>query len=157
LLRVSNKGPAILDGRLFRTTLDAFVIALDMKTGKEIWRSRRPTGNRLLDERCAAGRQRRGDHRHVGAPSTARADFWTVESGDGRALWHRYTIPGPEKKGLKAGRQATPICTEAAQPGSRVHTIQSSDLVYWGTAMRVPVESNETARRQSVYRFVARD
>jgi len=35
---VSNKGPAILDGRLFRTTLDAFVIALDMKTGKEIWR-----------------------------------------------------------------------------------------------------------------------
>ena len=27
---VSNKGPAILGGRLFRTTLDAFVIALDM-------------------------------------------------------------------------------------------------------------------------------
>src|SRR5260221_6705396 len=30
---ISNKGPASLCGRLFRTTLDAFVIALDMKTG----------------------------------------------------------------------------------------------------------------------------
>src|SRR5579863_2268438 len=28
---VSNKGAAILNGRLFRTTLDAFVIALDVK------------------------------------------------------------------------------------------------------------------------------
>ena len=30
---VSNKGPAILNGKVFRTTLDAHVIALDMKTG----------------------------------------------------------------------------------------------------------------------------
>jgi alcohol dehydrogenase (cytochrome c) len=34
---VSNKGAAILNGKLYRTTLDAHVIALDMKTGKEIW------------------------------------------------------------------------------------------------------------------------
>src|SRR5579872_1982325 len=34
---VSNKGAAILNGRLYRTTLDAHVVALDMKTGKEIW------------------------------------------------------------------------------------------------------------------------
>src|SRR5438477_11536408 len=35
---VSNKGAAILNGKVFRTTLDAHVIALDMKTGKEIWK-----------------------------------------------------------------------------------------------------------------------
>src|SRR5713101_6600082 len=35
---VSNKGAAIFDGKLFRTTLDAFVIGLDLKTGKELWR-----------------------------------------------------------------------------------------------------------------------
>src|SRR3989442_6291424 len=35
---VSNKGAAILNGKLFRTTLDAFVVALEMKTGKEIWK-----------------------------------------------------------------------------------------------------------------------
>src|SRR5215217_3337725 len=37
---VSNKGAALLDGKLFRTTLDAYVVALDMKTGKEIWKSK---------------------------------------------------------------------------------------------------------------------
>src|SRR5215212_10024476 len=37
---VSNKGPAIYNGRLFRTTLDAYVVALDMKTGKELWKEK---------------------------------------------------------------------------------------------------------------------
>src|SRR5262247_1151123 len=37
---VSNKGAAILDGKIFRTTLDAFVVALDAKTGKEIWKAK---------------------------------------------------------------------------------------------------------------------
>jgi len=34
-----NRGPAIYNGRLYRTTLDAYIIALDLKTGEEIWRS----------------------------------------------------------------------------------------------------------------------
>ena len=37
---VSNKGPAILNGKVFRTTLDAHVIALDMKTGQEVWKQK---------------------------------------------------------------------------------------------------------------------
>src|SRR5215470_11083639 len=34
---IVNRGSAIYEGKVFRTTLDARVIALDMKTGKEIW------------------------------------------------------------------------------------------------------------------------
>ena len=37
---VSNKGAAIYNGRIYRTTLDAHVIALDAKTGAEVWRSK---------------------------------------------------------------------------------------------------------------------
>src|SRR6267143_3149082 len=37
---VSNKGPALYNGKVFRTTLDAFVVALDAKTGKEVWRQK---------------------------------------------------------------------------------------------------------------------
>ena len=36
---IINRGAAIYDGKLFRTTLDANVIALDTKTGQELWRS----------------------------------------------------------------------------------------------------------------------
>ena len=32
-----NRGAAMLDGKLFRTTLDAHVIALDMATGAELY------------------------------------------------------------------------------------------------------------------------
>src|SRR5260221_852438 len=37
---VSNKGAAIYNGKIYRTTLDAYVVALDAKTGKEIWKSK---------------------------------------------------------------------------------------------------------------------
>jgi alcohol dehydrogenase (cytochrome c) len=37
---IVNRGAAIFEGRIFRTTLDARVIALDMKTGKELWATR---------------------------------------------------------------------------------------------------------------------
>ncbi|MEL6965033.1 MAG: PQQ-binding-like beta-propeller repeat protein, partial [Pseudomonadota bacterium] len=36
---IVNRGAAIYEGKLFRTTLDANVIALDMATGSEIWRT----------------------------------------------------------------------------------------------------------------------
>src|SRR5688572_16401181 len=37
---VSNKGVAIYEGKVFRTTLDAHVIALDQVTGKELWKQK---------------------------------------------------------------------------------------------------------------------
>src|SRR5712672_2521741 len=37
---VSNKGAAIYNGKVYRTTLDAHILALDAKTGKELWKSK---------------------------------------------------------------------------------------------------------------------
>ena len=39
LLRHHQPRPCALRGQIFRTTLDAHVVALDAKTGKELWRS----------------------------------------------------------------------------------------------------------------------
>src|SRR5499427_3946547 len=36
---VSNKGAAIYNGKVYRTTLDAHGVAYDAKTGKELWKS----------------------------------------------------------------------------------------------------------------------
>ena len=35
---IINRGAALFDGKLYRTTLDANVVALDAKTGKEVWK-----------------------------------------------------------------------------------------------------------------------
>ena len=63
---IISRGVAIYDGKVFRTTLDANVIALDAKTGKELWRSN------VIDfkdgyshDGGAAGRRWRGHHRHL--------------------------------------------------------------------------------------------
>jgi len=62
---VSNKGAAILNGKLYRTTLDAHVIALDAKTGKEIWNEKAAEWKEGYSNGCSADRQQRADHRHL--------------------------------------------------------------------------------------------
>ena len=63
---VSNKGVAIYNGKVFRTTLDAHVVALDQKTGKEIWKQKVAEWKEgYSHDGRAADRQRRADHRHL--------------------------------------------------------------------------------------------
>ena len=61
VLRISSagaimRGTAILyNGKLYRTTLDAHVVALDMKTGKEVWKRSSPStrrATRAWSRRC---------------------------------------------------------------------------------------------------------
>jgi glucose dehydrogenase len=47
-----NRGPAYADGRLFITTLDDRVVALDAKSGKEVWKVQ--NGNYATGETIAA-------------------------------------------------------------------------------------------------------
>ena len=37
---IINRGVALYDGKVFRTTLDAHILALEAKTGKELWKSK---------------------------------------------------------------------------------------------------------------------
>ena len=64
VLRHRQPRRAMLDGKLFRTTLDASVIALDSKTGKELWRTKSADPKDGFSMTVApAGRQRRGHRR----------------------------------------------------------------------------------------------
>src|SRR5262249_49375125 len=62
---VSNKGAAIYNGKVFRTTLDAHVIAYDAKDGKELGKAKADEMERgLFAHGCAADRERRAGDRH---------------------------------------------------------------------------------------------
>ena len=62
---IINRGAAIYDGKIFRTTLDANVIALDAQDRQgAVAQERNRLQDRLFDDGRAAGRRRRGDHRH---------------------------------------------------------------------------------------------
>lgn len=131
---ISNKGAAIYDGKLFRCTLDAFVIALDLKTGKEIWRQKAAewkqgysiTAAPLL----ASGVLITGIS---GAEFGIRGflDGWDPQSG--MHLWRRYTVAAPGEP----GGQTWPAGDAYLHGGGSTWITGSYDpdldLVYWGT------------------------
>src|SRR5579872_6414590 len=97
---VSNKGASIYDGKILRTTLDANVIALDMKTGKELWRQKageiKEGYSMTVAPLVADGVVLTGVS---GAEFGTRGfiDGWDPETG--KHLWRTYSIPTPDEPG----------------------------------------------------------
>jgi alcohol dehydrogenase (cytochrome c) len=97
---MTRGGPVLYNGKLFRITYDNHLVALDMKTGKELW-----------NQKYAEGKE---GYYSTGAPIIANGvlisgmaggerttrgflDGWDPDTG--RKLWRRYTIPAPGEAG----------------------------------------------------------
>ncbi|MGH8688533.1 MAG: methanol/ethanol family PQQ-dependent dehydrogenase [Burkholderiales bacterium] len=99
---IINRGVAIFDGKLFRTTLDANVIALDAKSGKELWRQKaadyKVGFSMTMTPLVADG---------VVMTGISGAEFGTRDFIDGwdpatgKHLWRTYTVPEPNEPGGK--------------------------------------------------------
>jgi alcohol dehydrogenase (cytochrome c) len=137
---VSNKGAAIYNGRIYRTTLDAHLLALDAQTGKEVWKSKvaewKDGFSLTLAPLVANGVIVIGNS---GAEYGVRGwiDGWDPESG--KQLWRRYTIPARGEK----GNDTWPQNNNAWEVGGGSAWITGSydpelDLMYWGTGNPAP-------------------
>lgn len=130
---IVNRGVAIHEGKLYRTTLDAHVVALDAETGAEIWKSK------AIDFKAG--------YSFTVAPLIANGvlitgisggeygirgfiDGWDLETGE--RLWRTYTIP-------EAGEKYSETWPgDTAKTGGAPAWLTGSydpelDLVYWGT------------------------
>ncbi|HEY2135469.1 MAG TPA: PQQ-binding-like beta-propeller repeat protein, partial [Xanthobacteraceae bacterium] len=137
---VSNKGAAIYNGKVFRTTLDAHVIAYDAKDGKELWKSKAAEWKEgysltvaplIADGVLVTGIS--------GAEFGIRGfiDGWDPETG--KHLWRRYTIPARGEK----GNETWPQNNNAWEIGGGSAWITGSydpelDLMYWGIGNPAP-------------------
>ena len=137
---VSNKGAAIYNGKIFRGTLDAHVIAYDAKTGKELWKSKaaewKDGYSLTLAPLIANGVLITGVS---GAEFGIRGfiDGWDPETG--KQLWRTYTIPARGEK----GNDTWPQDTDAWKVGGGSSWITGSydpdlDLTYWGVGNPAP-------------------
>jgi len=137
---VSNKGAAIYNGKVFRTTLDAFVVALDAKTGKEVWKQKvaewRDGYSMTVAPLVANGVLITGIS---GAEFGIRGfiDGWNPETGE--HLWRRFTIPARGER----GNDTWPQDSNAWEIGGGSAWITGSydpelDLMYWGTGNPAP-------------------
>ena len=106
VLRVANTGvlmrghATIFNGKLFRTTVDCYVVALDMKTGKEIWKEKfaewKESYVGIVAPVIANGVLIAG---MAGGDRTARGFLDGYDPETGKRLWRTWTIPAPGEKG----------------------------------------------------------
>ena len=148
-LRVASTGAimrgaaTIYDGKLFRQTLDAHVMALDMKTGKEIWKSkfcetyaegcRGVIAPQIFNGVLVSGMS--------GGDSTTRGFVDGYDPNTGKRLWRTWTIPAPGEKGSETWPHKT--WPDAWKYGGGATWQASSydaelDLLYIGTGNAQP-------------------
>jgi alcohol dehydrogenase (cytochrome c) len=131
---VSNKGVALYEGKVFRTTLDAHVVALDQKTGKQVWKQKVAEwkegysltvapliANGVLITGCS------------GAEFGARCFLDGWDPATGKKLWRRYTTAGPGEKGHETWDPPTSYQRGGASTWITGSYDPELDLVYWGT------------------------
>ena len=144
---VSNKGAALYNGRIYRTTLDAHVLALDAKTGKELWKTKvaewKDGVSLTLAPLIANGVLVIGNS---GAEFGVRGFIDGYDTDSGKQLWRRYTIPARGEK----GNETWPQDNNAWEIGGGSAWITGSydpqlDLMYWGIGNPAPWASQSRA------------
>jgi len=149
-----NRGaPTIYNGKLFRITVDNYIVALDMKTGRVVWTkkfadwkegyyaSSAPiVANGVLISGMAGGE------------STTRGflDGWDPETGE--KLWRRYTIPAPGEPGSETWPANSDAWKYGGGPTWRSGSYDPElDLVYWGTGNAEPYDPRPRGGLDSLY------
>ena len=97
---IVNRGGALFDGKLYRTTLDANVIALDIANGKELWRQKaadiKEGYSMTVAPLVADGVVLTGIS---GAEFGTRGFIDGWDPATGKHLWRTHTIPSPDEPG----------------------------------------------------------
>jgi alcohol dehydrogenase (cytochrome c) len=139
---ITRGAATIYNGKVFRVTIDNHVLALDMKTGKEVW------NQKFADSRegyyatsapiVANGVLISG---MAGGESTTRGflDGWDPDTG--KKLWRRYTIPAPGEPGSETWPKNSDAWKSGGGPTWRSGSYDPQlDLVYWGTGNAEPYD-----------------
>jgi len=149
-----NRGAAtIYNGKLFRVTVDNHVLALDMKTGSQVWNQKFADAkdgyyatsapiiaNGVLISGVAGGE------------STTRGflDGWDPDTG--KKLWRRYTIPAPGEPGSETWPKNSDAWSQGGGPTWRSGSYDPQlDLVYWGVGNAEPYDPRTREGLDSLY------
>ena len=138
-----HRGAAtIYNGKLFRVTIDNHILALDMKTGEELWNRKFAD---LHDGYYATGGPIVADGVLIsgvaGGESTTRGFLDGWDPATGKKLWRRYTIPAPGEPGSETWPKNSEAWTEGGGPTWRSGSYDPQlDLVYWGTGNAEPYD-----------------
>ena len=149
-----NRGAAtIYNGKIFRVTIDNHLVAIDMKTGEQLWNQKfaeqkegfYSTGGPIVANGVVISGV-------AGGESTTRGflDGWDPETG--KKLWRHYTIPAPGEPGSETWPKNSDAWTQGGGPTWRSGSYDPQlDLVYWGTGNAEPYDPRPRENLDSLY------
>ena len=95
---IVNRGAAIYEGKIIRALMDNHIIALDAKTGKEVWKTKSPDPTSVENGYAMTGAPLIANGVVVvgvaGAEYSHRGFLEGYDPGTGKHLWRTYNIPG---------------------------------------------------------------
>lgn len=132
---IVNRGVAIYDGKVFRTTLDANVQALSQETGEVLWTTNsidfRAGYSMTVAPLVADGVVIVGIS---GGEYGIRGYIEGYDPASGERLWRRYTIPAPGEPGHETWEDGGDAWTRGGGPAWLTGTYDPDlNTVYWGT------------------------
>src|SRR5687768_13385248 len=150
---ITRGAATIYNGKLFRVTYDNHVLALDMKTGKELWNQKFADAKEGYYSTSAPivanGVLISG---MAGGESTTRGflDGWDPETG--KKPWRRYTLPSPGEPGSETWPKDNDAWMHGGAPTWRPGSYDPElDLVYWGTGNAEPYDPRPRGALDSLY------
>ena len=150
---ITRGAATIYNGKVFRVTIDNHVLALDMKTGTQVWNQKFADAKEGYYSTSAPivanGVLISG---MAGGESTTRGflDGWDPETGT--KLWRRYTIPGPGEPGSETWPQGSDAWKTGGGPTWRSGSYDPElDLVYWGVGNAEPYDPRPRGALDSLY------
>jgi len=147
-----NRGPAILDDRLYVATLDCYLIALDIHTGAERWSAKvedyKPGYSMTLAPLAIRDKVLVGVS---GGEAGVRGFVDAYDAKSGRRAWRFYTIPGPGEP----GHETWPANDVWKNGGGSTWVTGSWDAetntVYWGVGNPGPDWNGDSRPGDNLY------
>ena len=132
---VVNRGAAIYNGKIIRALLDNYIIALDAKTGKEVWKTKSPAPTSVENGYAMTGAPLVANGVVVGGVAGAeyshRGFLEGYDAETGKHLWRLYTIPGEGEPGSETWGGDSNLTGGGSSWVTGTYDPEL-DLVYWG-------------------------
>jgi len=132
---IGNRGAALYGDKVFVSTPDAHVVALDMKTGKPVWDvalgDYKNAYSMTVAPLIAKGKVIVG---LSGAEYPTRLFIEALDANTGQQVWRRYTIPAPGEPGSETwGSDPDNLKFGGASAWITGSYDPALNLIYWGT------------------------
>jgi alcohol dehydrogenase (cytochrome c) len=132
---IVNRGAAIYNGKIIRALLDNHVIALDAKTGKEVWKTKSPEPTSIENGYAMTGAPLVANGVVVvgvaGAEYSHRGFLEGYDPETGKHLWRLYTIPAKGEPGSETWESDSHL-TGGGSSWVTGSYDPELDLVFWG-------------------------